>query len=301
MRLRSLLFVPADRPDRFGKAALSGADALILDLEDSVVPERKAAARGNVTAFLAERPGVPCLVRVNPLDSAFIDLDIAAIAGVAIAGIVLPKAAGAASIFDLSARYGTAVDGVKVLPIATETAAAIFQLGSYGQVADRLLGLTWGAEDLPAAVGALSARLPDGRYTPPLELVRSLALFAAHAAGVQAIETVLPAIDDSEGLTRYVANARRDGFSGMMAIHPRQVPIINAGFAPDRRQVAEARAVVAAFAANPAAGALRLGDRMIDRPHLLQALRTLMLAGEHAEASAGPAGDTPSPSRSEAE
>ena len=301
MRLRSLLFVPADRPERFGKAVLSGADALILDLEDSVVPDRKASARANVAAFLADPPGIPCLVRVNPLDSAFIELDIAAIAGVAIAGVVLPKAAGASSIADLFARYGPAIEGVKVLPIATETAAAIFQLGSYGQVADRLLGLTWGAEDLPASIGALSARLPGGSYTPPLELVRALALFGAHAAQVQAIETVFPAIDDVEGLARYVADARRDGFSGMMAIHPRQVSVINAGFAPDHRQIAEARAVVAAFAANPDAGALRLGDRMIDRPHLVQALRTLMLAGEHAEATAGPAGEAPSPSRSDAE
>ena len=280
MRLRSLLFVPGDRPERFDKAAVSGADALILDLEDSVVPDRKAAARANVVAFLAERPGVPCLVRVNPLDSEAIDLDVAAIATAAIAGIVLPKAAGAPSISELSARYGAAVDRVKILPIATETAAAIFQLGSYGQVADRLLGLTWGAEDLPAAIGALSARLPDGNYTPPIEMVRALALFAAHAAGVEAIETVFPALDDSEGLTRYVGNARRDGFSGMMAVHPRQVPVINAGFAPDQRQIAEARAVVAAFAANPDAGALRLGERMVDRPHLVQAQRVLMQAGE---------------------
>ncbi len=296
MKLRSLLFVPADHPDRFNKAALSRADALILDLEDSVVPDRKAAARANVAAFLAEQPGIPCLVRVNPLDSEFIDLDIAAVANAAIAGIVLPKAAGASSISELFARYGEAIDRVKVLPIATETAAAIFQLGSYGQVASRLLGLTWGAEDLPASIGALSARLPDGSYTPPVGLVRSLALFAAHAAQVQAIETVFPALDDVEGLTRYVANARRDGFSGMMAIHPRQVPIINAGFAPDPRQIAQARAVVAAFAANPVAGALRLGDHMIDRPHLVQALRILMLAGEpsgRSQATAVPDGDAP--------
>lgn len=286
MKLRSLLFVPGDRPERFGKAAVSGADALILDLEDSVVPDRKAAARANVVALLAEHPGIPCLVRVNPLGSEFIDLDIAAIAGVAIAGIVLPKAAGASSISDLSARYGKAIDRVKVLPIATETAAAIFQLGSYGAVADRLLGLTWGAEDLPASIGALSARLPDGSYTPPIELVRSLTLFGAHAAHVQAIETVFPALDDMEGLERYVGKARQDGFSGMMAVHPRQIPTINAGLSPDPQQIAEARAVVAAFAANPAAGALRLGDRMIDRPHLVQAQRILMLAGEPSNGSA---------------
>ncbi len=280
MRLRSLLFVPADRPERFGKAALSGADAIILDLEDSVAPDHKNAARLNVEAFLADRPDVPCLVRINPLGSEFLDMDMASIRAATIAGIVLPKAEGAASLATLQARHGEAIEGVKVLPIATETAAAIFQLGTYAQVADRLLGLTWGAEDLPASIGALSARLPDGSYTPPIELARSLALFAAHAAGVPAIDTVFPALEDTEGLSRYVTDARRDGFSGMLAVHPRQVPVINAGFTPDPAEVAQARMVAAAFAASPGAGALRLGDRMIDRPHLVQALRTLALAGD---------------------
>ncbi|MHA6730852.1 HpcH/HpaI aldolase/citrate lyase family protein [Devosia sp. A369] len=279
MRLRSLLFVPGDRPERFAKAAASGADALILDLEDSVVPERKAAARAAVAAFIGEHNELPYLVRVNPLDSADIDLDVAAIAGRA-DGIVLPKAEGAASISEFFRRYGEVVGQTRLLPIATETPAAIFQLGSYASVTEHLLGLTWGAEDLPAAIGAISARLADGSYTPPIELVRSLTLFGAHAAQVQAIETVYPALDDLEGLARYVERARRDGFGGMMAIHPRQIPIINAGFTPDAQQIAHARAVIAAFAANPDAGALRLDNRMIDRPHLLQARRLLALAGE---------------------
>lgn len=279
MRLRSLLFVPGDRPDRFVKAAASGADALILDFEDSVVPERKAAARGAVAAFLGTQSTVPCLVRVNGLDGAEIALDIAAI-GARADGIVLPKAEGAASVTDFLRRFGEQVGATKLLPIATETPAAIFQLGSYMQVADKLLGLTWGAEDLPAAMGALSARLPDGTYTQPMELVRSLALFGAHAAQVAAIETVFPALDDMVGLAGYVQNARRDGFGGMMAIHPRQVPVINAGFTPDAQQIVHAKAVVAAFAANPEAGALRLEGRMIDRPHLVQARRILALVGE---------------------
>lgn len=273
MKLRSLLFVPGDRPDRFEKAATSGADALILDLEDSVLPDSKPMAREAIAEFLAQRPALPCLVRVNPLDSAQIDPDMAALATRA-AGIVLPKTTGAASIRAFVARFGA----TPILPIATETPAAIFALGSYANVSQYLLGLTWGAEDLPAAIGATAARLPDGSYTPPMELVRSLALFGAHAAQVPAIETVFPGLDDLDGLTRYVANARRDGFNGMMAIHPKQIAIINAGFTPTPQQIADARAVVAAFADNPGAGALRLDGRMIDRPHLLQAQRILALA-----------------------
>jgi len=282
VRLRSLLFVPGDRPERFDKAVASGADALILDLEDAVADERKAAARANVAAFLAGQPPTPCLVRVNPLDSALLALDVAALAATPPAGVVLPKAAGAASIATLFARHGAALGPTRILPIATETAAALFQLASYAEVADRLLGLTWGAEDLPAAMGATSARLPDGSYTPPFELVRSLALFAAHAAGVPAIDTVFPALDDAEGLARAVAAARRDGFGGMLAVHPRQVGVINAGFTPDAEEVARARAVVEAFAAAPGQGALRLAGRMLDRPHLLQARHILSQAGEDA-------------------
>lgn len=280
MRLRSLLFVPGDRPDRFAKAAASGADALILDLEDSVVPERKAQARTAIAEFLAHKPDLPCIVRVNALDSAWIEADVTAIKANLDAGIMLPKAAGAASIDAFFRRFGELVGQTKLLPIATETPAALFQLGTYGQVADRLLGLTWGAEDLPAFIGAVSARLPDGAYTPPMQMVRALALFGAHAAQVPAIETVFPALDDDDGLARYVDNARRDGFGGMMAIHPRQIPIINAGFTPDAQEVANAQKIVAAFAAHPGAGALSLDGRMIDRPHLKLAQRILVLAGQ---------------------
>ena len=154
------------------------------------------------------------------------------------------------------------------------------ELGSYGAVAERLAGLTWGAEDLPAAIGAATSRESDGRYTPPYELARSLTLFGAHAAGVAAIETVFPAFRDLDGLGAYAARAARDGFTGMMAIHPAQVPVINAAFSPSAEAVAQARAVVAAFAANPGAGALQLDGRMIDAPHLKQARLLLQRAGE---------------------
>ena len=271
MRLRSLLFVPGDRPERFGKAAASGADALILDLEDAVAPTAKQAARAAVRAALSE-PGPVRLVRINPLDGAFADEDLDALAGTRPAGIVLPKAEGAASIAELERRLEVCgLAGVQVLPIATETPAALFRLGSYSEVAGRLLGLTWGAEDLPAAIGAATSREPDGRYTAPYELARSLTLFAAHAARVAAIDTVFPAFRDLEGLTAYAARAVRDGFTGMMAIHPAQVATINAAFTPSPEALAYAHAVVAAFDANPDAGALQLNGKMIDAPHLKQA------------------------------
>ena len=275
MRLRSLLFVPGDRPERMEKALGLGADALILDLEDAVAPAARPAARAATAAFLrAARRGPALFVRVNPLDGGLIDDDLAAVLDARPDALVLPKAEGAASVAALAAKGGA----VPILPIATETPAAIFQLGSYGAVAERLIGLTWGAEDLPAAIGAATSREADGRYTPPYELVRSLALFAAHAAGVPAIETVYPALRDLDGLAAYAARARRDGFTGMMAIHPAQLPVINAAFTPSEAELAHARAVVAAFAAAPDAGALQLDGRMIDAPHLKQARRLLAQA-----------------------
>jgi citrate lyase subunit beta/citryl-CoA lyase len=276
MSFRSLLFVPGDRPERFAKAAASGADALILDLEDSVSAACKQAAREAVAAHLAERPPGPTLfVRVNPEDSEFHAGDLAALAAARPDGIVLPKVEEAAGVARLVAR----VPGVRVLPIATETPRAVFGLGGYGAVAEHLAGLTWGAEDLPAAIGATDARLPDGGYTAPLETVRALALFGAHAAGVAAIETVFPAFRDLDGLAAYAARGRRDGFSGMMAIHPAQVAVINAAFTPSDAEVALARRIVAAFEAAPDAGALQIDGRMIDAPHLKQARATLARAG----------------------
>lgn len=271
MRLRSLLFVPGDRPDRFAKAAASGADALILDLEDSVAAGKKLEARAAVAAWLAEERAVPCFVRVNPLDGDDVRADLDAVLDFRPDGIVLPKAEGSRSVRQL-VGMGAAMP---ILPIATETPAAVFELATYREVAPHLAGLTWGAEDLPAAIGAASSRADDGSYTAPYEMVRALTLFAAHAAGVTAIETVYPNIADSDGLAAYVARGRRDGFTGMMAIHPAQVAVINAGFTPGEAEVAEARAIVQAFADNPGAGALKLDGRMIDQPHLKQARAVL--------------------------
>jgi len=279
VKLRSLLFVPGDRPDRMEKALEAGADALILDLEDAVAPAAKAEARRAVADFLGAERRVGLWVRVNPLDSAENEKDLVAILAAHPDGIVLPKAEGGASVDELSRRLSERGNvTTRILAIATETPAAMFQLGSYGG-AKRLDGLTWGAEDLPAAIGAVTSRDEDGRYTPPFELARSLCLFGAAAAGVAPIETVYPAFRDLEGLAAYAARARRDGFTGMMAIHPTQVPVINAAFTPSEAEVAHAQAVVAAFEANPEAGALSLDGRMIDRPHLVQAQRILAAAG----------------------
>jgi citrate lyase subunit beta/citryl-CoA lyase len=275
MKLRSLLFVPGDRPDRMEKALASGADALIIDLEDAVAPSAKADARWHVGTFLQKYQGANLWVRINPLDSAEADKDLAAVLSHHPNGIVLPKAEGGASVAELAQRLtkrGNAT--AQILAIATETPAAMFQLGTYGG-AKRLAGLTWGAEDLPAAIGASTSREEDGRYTPPYELARSLCLFGAAAAGVAPIETVYPAFRDLEGLAAYAARARRDGFTGMMAIHPAQVEVINAAFTPSAAEIEHARSVVAAFEANPGAGALSLNGKMIDRPHLVQARRTL--------------------------
>ncbi|SCW90440.1 citrate lyase subunit beta / citryl-CoA lyase [Sphingobium faniae] len=275
MTLRSLLFVPADRPERFAKAAASGADALILDLEDSVAPEKKDAGRAAIAQWLAGERPVKTFVRVNPLDGGLTVADLAAVLPGRPDGLVLPKSEGAASVEALLAVLGDV--RLPILPIATETPAAIFQLGSYGAVGGHLAGLTWGAEDLPAAIGAATSREADGSYTAPYEMVRGLTLFAAHAAGVAAIETVFPRIDAPDALGAYVARARRDGFTGMMAIHPAQIEIINRGFTPTEAEIAHARAVVEAFAAYPGVGALKLYGKMIDRPHLVQARRILAL------------------------
>ncbi len=280
VRLRSLLFVPADRPERFAKAAASGADAIIIDLEDSVARANKAKGREAVAEFLQSPGDIPVIVRVNPLDSGETESDLAAVLANPPAGAMLPKAEGAKSVGLLVEMMDGAA--IPVFPIATETPAAIFELGTYRDVTTPLMGLTWGAEDLPAAIGAATSREDDGSYTSPYEMARNLTLLAAHAAGVPAIETVYPDIRNTEGLAAYAARGRRDGFTGMMAIHPAQVPVINAAFEPTAEEIAHARAIVAAFDAQPDAGALQLDGKMIDRPHLTQARRLLRSAGETA-------------------
>lgn len=277
MRLRSLLFVPGDRPERFDKALASGTDAVIFDLEDSVAPASKPRAREAVHEFVLRHLGeIPLFIRINPLTSPEFEADLVALSGLHPFAVVLPKAEGAASVRELAAALTPIVP---ILPIATETPSAIFEIGSYRDVSSNLCGLTWGAEDLPAAIGATTARRTDGRYTPPYELVRSLALFAAHAAAVPAIDTVYPDFHDLNGLRAYAGRARRDGFSGQMAIHPSQVETINHAFTPDASEIAWAEKVAAAFAASPDAGVIQLDGRMLDLPHLKLALRILEISG----------------------
>lgn len=276
MMLRSLLFVPGDRPERFTKAAESGADAIILDLEDSVSLANKPAARQAVSAYLSEQHALPIYVRLNALDSGLIESDVRAILPSPPHAVVLPKSEGAASVRQLQEMLGG--NPIPILPIATETPSAIFQLGSYKDVSSALAGLTWGAEDLPAAIGAATSRREDGTYTSPYEMVRALTLFGAHAAGVSAIDTVFPEFKNIDGLAEQARCSARDGFTGMLAIHPAQIATINAAFTPRQEDIAWARAVTAAFEAAPNAGVLQLNGQMIDRPHFQQAQKILIKA-----------------------
>lgn len=285
MSARSFLFAPGDSPKKMEKAYNSGADAVILDLEDSVAPSAKTDARELVAAFLREHAqgeGPELWVRINPLTGGQAEADLDSVAGAAPHGIILPKPDSAADVISLSqaldARERSAdlpAGGIAILPIATETPASVFQLHTYAGSSGRLAGLTWGAEDLSSAIGAVSARDGNGELTSPYQIARALCLAGAAAAEVAPIETVYPDFRDLEGLERYVSNGRRDGFVGMMAIHPAQVEVINRGFTPSADEVDFARRVVELFAANPGAATLGLDGRMLDRPHLVQAERLL--------------------------
>ena len=279
--IRSFLFVPADSERKLDKAGSVGADALILDLEDSVAADARPAAR----ELARERAGADVWVRINPLDSEDADADLEAVMPARPDGIVLPKPSNAGDAIELGYRLdelesanGIEAGSTRILPICTERPEALFSLGGYVDASDRLWGLTWGAEDLAAAVGATANRDDAGDWLPPWQIARSLCLFAAAAAGVAAIDTVFTDFRNSDGLARYASAARRDGFSGMLAIHPAQVAAINDAFRPSDAEIARAERIVALFAANPDAGALGLDGEMIDRPHLVQAERVVALA-----------------------
>jgi citrate lyase subunit beta/citryl-CoA lyase len=277
---RSFLFVPADSARKMPKALDAGADALILDLEDSVSAEAKPDARVLAAEWLAGKMDV--WVRINPIDTDDAEADLEAVMPAAPAGIMLPKPHSAADVKQLAARldrleaqHGIASGSTRIVALCTERPEALFTLHGYIGATPRLAGLSWGAEDLSAAVGARANRDTAGNWLPQFELARSLCLFAAAAAGVAAIDTVFTNFRDQAGLARYAANARRDGFSGMLAIHPAQVETINAAFTPGPDEILQARRIVAAFENAPGAGTIGLDGRMIDRPHLLQAQRLL--------------------------
>jgi citrate lyase subunit beta/citryl-CoA lyase len=286
--MRSLLFVPGDSEKKLDKARGSGADALLIDLEDSISPERKETARTVTLAFLNDfgqatrRPRL--FVRVNGLASGLIDDDLAVIEGRP-DGIVLPKAEGGAAVTHADAKltareamHGLPDGHVQILALATETAKALFLAGTFAASSPRLIGLTWGAEDLSAELGAEANRDADGRFLDPYRLARSLCLAGAAAAEVQAIDTVYIDFRNTVGLRRECEEARRDGFTGKMAIHPGQVEVINDVFTPTPDAVARAQKVVAAFAAEPGAGVVGIDGVMYDRPHLAKARQLLARA-----------------------
>ncbi len=288
--IRSFLFVPGDSERKLAKGSASGADALILDLEDAVAPARKPTARSMVAEYLGTQvKRAPELwVRINPLDEGGLD-DLAAVIRAAPDGIVVPKVAGPADVHRLS-HYLEALerrDGLayatRILPVATEVARAPFRLGDYADAGlTRLYGLTWGAEDLSSAIGAATNRDETGGWAFTYRMVRSACLLAAKAAGVEAIDTLYADFRDGAGLQRDCAAAAAEGFTGRIAIHPDQVAVINSAFMPSDAAVAHARRVVAAFEAAPEAGAIGMDGMMLDMPHLKQARHVLALHAAYA-------------------
>ncbi len=281
--IRSFLFVPGDSERKLEKAAGVGADAIIVDLEDSVTADNRPRARELAREYIDGRDGV--WLRINPVDSGEALADLQAVMPAAPSGIVLPKARSAddaarlaTKLDELESRYEVAAGTTRILPICTERPRALFSLESYVGATPRLAGLTWGAEDLSAALGARANRDEEGNWLPPYELARSLCLFAAAAAEVPAIDTVYTDFRDPERLASFARRAARDGFTGMLAIHPAQVAVINEAFSPSEDDVRRAERIVALFNDNPGAGALALDGEMIDKPHLAQARRTIALA-----------------------
>jgi citrate lyase subunit beta/citryl-CoA lyase len=288
--MRSLLFVPADGGTKLDKAMASGADAVIIDLEDSITPERKATAREACLEFLkanAPKAGRPkLLVRINGLDTGMTDADLDVIVAGKPDAVVFPKAEGGATVIHLDAKLtareaiaGLPEGSIKVLAQAVESAAGLFAAGTYKNVSKRLIGMTWGPEDLSAELGAETNRDEHGLLTEPYRLARNICLYGAAAAKLPAIETIYVDFRNTEGLRRDTTDARRDGFVGRLAIHPAQVAVINEVFTPTLEQIEKAKAVVAAFAAKPGAGAVGVDGKMLDRPHLVRAQNLLARTG----------------------
>jgi citrate lyase subunit beta/citryl-CoA lyase len=289
VKYRSWLFVPGDSERKLAKVSTSKADIVILDLEDSVAPDRKNEARELVTSVLRSTPrsGEPSLwVRINPMSSPLSGEDLAIVVPARPAGIVLPKPESAEDVSQLDAHLtkletsaGLDAGSIRVLATATETARAVAKLASYAGHPDRLWGLTWGAEDLAADLGATTNKGDNGELGFTFRVARSMCHLTAAAAGVPIVETIYADFRDTHGLERWARRARREGFVGMLAIHPGQVPVINGAFTPSAEEITFARRVVEAFAAQQGTGVVGLDGRMLDRPHLRQAERTLQLAG----------------------
>ena len=277
--MRSLLFVPADGGAKLDKAMASGADAVILDLEDSITPERKDIARKAALDFLKNAQGKlnrpRLLVRINGLDTGMTDADLDAVVPGRPDAVMFPKAEGGATVTHLDAKLtareaiaGLPEGTIKILAQTVETAVGVFTAGSYRDSSARLIGMTWGPEDLSAEIGAQANRDENGVLTEPYRLARSLCLLGATAAKVPAYETIHVDFRNLESLRRDTLEARRDGFAGRLAIHPAQVAVINEVFTPSANEIDKAKAIVAAFAARPDAGAVGIDGKMYDRPHL---------------------------------
>lgn len=286
--MRSFLFVPADSDKKLSKAADAGADALILDLEDSVAPSNKATARAMARDYLmsAGTGGPKVCVRMNALDTPLWRDDLEAVVPHRPHAILIPKTLSgdcvrqvSAALAEIEADAGLPTEGVRLFCVATETPASLFSLGTYAGASPRLFGLTWGAEDLAAALGARSNKNDAGGYTDPYRLARTLTLLGAVAAGVMPIDGVYKDFRDEAGLEREAREAARDGFTAKMAIHPAQVPVINRVFTPSEEDVAHARAVVEAFDKAGDVGVVALDGVMLDIPHLKQA-RALIARAE---------------------
>ena len=287
--MRSLLFVPADSEKKIAKSLSVGADCLILDLEDSVAPARKAQARPMAATFIAatrDQATRPKLyVRINPIDTSEWELDLAGVLASGPDGILLPKARSAADVARLALaldegeiKAGIPLGRTRIMALVTEVPAAILTLASYLDANPRLDGLTWGAEDLSALMGSTATREPGGGWTSPYKLARDLCLFTAVAANCQPIDTVYVDFKNTAGFAEECRIAARDGFTGKMAIHPDQVAAINAAFTPSVTEIAWAHEIVALFRDNPESGALSLRGQMIDRPHAVRAERILARA-----------------------
>lgn len=286
--MRSLLFVPGDSEKKLERGFSSGADVVIVDLEDSVSPDNKAHARGVSADFIASHrreTRAAIYVRVNDLATGLTDDDLKAIIPIAPDGIMLPKSNSGADVQHLSAKLrvheaenGLADGAIRIIPIITETAAGVLATGSYAGASPRIAGLTWGAEDLSAAIGARATRDDAGRYTDVFRLARAMTVLGAAAADVAAIDTVFVNFRDAEGLRAECLDAERDGFTAKMAIHPAQVAVINEAFTPSAEAIEHANAVVAAFQAAGNPGVVGIDGQMYDRPHLRRAERLLVRA-----------------------
>ena len=279
--MRSMLFVPGDRPERFAKAEASGADAVIFDLEDAVAAANRPRARVEISNYLkmSDRH-VPLWVRINPIETGDALPDLAAVAFARPDGILLPKARNGDDVRRLDhwleileTSHGFDVGSIKVIPLITESAQAVLNAATFAPAPSRVLGLTWGAEDLAADLGSLGNKTPAGEYEPPYVIASTLCLYAAAAAGVWAIDTVDTEMKDLAGVERRARASRRSGYVAKLAIHPAQIPAIHAAFTPTAEEIDWAQRVIAAFRDAPGKGALTLDGKLLDRPHVRQAER----------------------------